>query len=97
MIANIFIFFGLTFFFFGAIGTIRFPDIYTRLQASSKCEGAGAIALLVGLMIREGFNIFSLRILMIVFFMILTNPVSTHAIARSAVMRGIKPWRKKVK
>jgi len=95
MIANLFIFFGLVFFFFGTIGTIRFPDIYTRLQSSSKCDGAGAVALFVGLMIREGFNIFSLRILIITFFLLLTNPVSTHAIARSAAIRGIKPWRKK--
>ena len=95
MISNLFIFFGLTFFFFGTIGTIRFPDIYTRLQTSSKCDGAGAVALLVGLMIREGLNMFSLRILVIIFFLLLTNPISTHVIARSAVISGIKPWRKK--
>lgn len=93
MISDFFIFFGLTFFFFGTIGTIRFPDIYTRLQTSSKCDGAGAVSLLVGLMIREGLNMFSLRILVIIFFLLLTNPVSTHAIARSAVISGIKPWR----
>ena len=94
MISNLFIFFGLTFFFFGTIGTIRFPDIYTRLQTSSKCDGAGAVALLLGLMIREGLNMFSLRILVIIFFLLLTNPVSTHAIARSAVISGIKLWRR---
>ena len=94
MIANFFIFFGLIFFFFGTIGIIRFPDIYTRLQASSKCDGAGTVALFAGLIIREGFNDFSLRILIIIFFLLLTNPVSTHAIARSAAIRKIKPWRK---
>ena len=94
MIANSFIFFGLVFFFFGTIGIIRFPDIFTRLQASSKCEGAGMVALFIGLIILEGFNIFSLRIFIITFFLLITNPVSTHAIARSAVIRGIRPWRK---
>ncbi len=95
MIASVFIFFGLVFFFFGTVGMIRFPDIYTRLQASSKCDGAGTVALLIGLILLEGFNIFSLRILIIIFFLLITNPVSTHAIARSAAIRGIKPWRKK--
>jgi len=95
MIAYLFIFLGLVFIFFGTLGIIRFPDIYTRLQTSSKCDTAGAVALLVGLMVREGLNSFSLRILIILIFLVLTNPVATHAIARSAAIRGIKPWRKK--
>ena len=95
MIAYIFIFLGLIFIFFGTLGIIRFPDIYTRLQTSSKCDAAGAVAILVGLMVREGLNSLSLRILVILLFLLLTNPVSTHAIARSAAIRGIKPWRNK--
>jgi len=95
MIAYLFIFLGLVFMFFGTLGIIRFPDIYTRLQTSSKCDTAGAVALLVGLMVREGLNLFSLRILIILIFLLLTNPVATHAIARSAAIRGIKPWLKK--
>ena len=95
MIAYLFIFLGLVFMFFGTLGIIRFPDIYTRLQASSKCDAAGAVALLIGLMMREGLNSFSLRILIILIFLLLTNPVATHAIARSAAVRGIKPWVKK--
>lgn len=97
MIAYLFIFLGLVFIFFGTLGIIRFPDIYTRLQTSSKCDAAGAVALLVGLMVREGLDSFSLRILIILIFLLLTNPVASHAIARSAAIKGIKPWRKKKK
>ncbi len=97
MIAYLFIILGLVFIFFGTLGIIRFPDIYTRLQTSSKCDAAGAIALLVGLMVREGLDSLSLRILIILMFLLLTNPVASHAIARSAAIRGIKPWRKKKK
>lgn len=97
MIAYLFIILGLVFIFFGTLGIIRFPDIYTRLQTSSKCDAAGAIALLVGLMVREGLGSLSLGILIILVFLLLTNPVASHAIARSAAIRGIKPWRKKKK
>ena len=97
MIAYVFILFGLVFFLFGTLGIIRFPDIYTRLQASSKCDGAGTVALFIGLIVLEGLNVFSLRILIIIFFLLITNPVSTHAIARSAAIRRIMPWRKKEK
>ena len=34
---------GLLFNFFGCIGLIRFPDVYTRLQASAKCVTSGII------------------------------------------------------
>jgi len=95
MIAYLFIFLGLVLIFFGTLGIIRFPDIYTRLQTSSKCDAAGAVALLVGLMVREGLGSLSLEILIILVFLLLTNPVASHAIARSAAIRGIKPWRKK--
>ncbi len=97
MIAYLFIFLGLVFIFFGTLGIIRFPDIYTRLQTSSKCDAAGAVALLGGLMVREGLGSLSLGILIILVFLLLTNPVASHAIARSAAIRGIKPWRKKKK
>ena len=97
MIAYLFIFLGLVLIFFGTLGIIRFPDIYTRLQTSSKCDAAGAVALLVGLMVREGLGSLSLGILIILVFLLLTNPVASHAIARSAAIRGIKPWRKKKK
>jgi multicomponent Na+:H+ antiporter subunit G len=97
MIAYLFIFLGLVFIFFGTLGIIRFPDIYTRLQTSSKCDAAGALSLLVGLIVREGLDSLSLRILIILMFLLLTNPVASHAIARSAAIRGIKPWRKKKK
>ena len=88
---------GISSYIFGTLGIIRFPDIYTRLQTSSKCDAAGAVALLVGLMVREGLDSFSLRILIILIFLLLTNPVASHAIARSAAIKGIKPWRKKKK
>lgn len=97
MIAYVFIFFGLVFIFFGTLGIIRFPDIYTRLQTSSKCDAAGSVAVFVGLMIKEGLNSFSVKILVILLFLLLTNPVATHAIARSAAIRGVKPWRKNIK
>jgi len=77
MIAYLFIILGLVFIFFGTLGIIRFPDIYTRLQTSSKCDAAGAVALLVGLMVREGLDSLSLRILLILVFLLLTNPVAT--------------------
>jgi multicomponent Na+:H+ antiporter subunit G len=93
LISSAFFVVGMAFMFFGTLGVIRFPDVYTRLQSSSKCDAAGVISILIGLMLGEGFSIVSLRILVIMVFLLLTNPVATHAIARSAAKRKIRPWR----
>ncbi|MHC4500315.1 MAG: monovalent cation/H(+) antiporter subunit G, partial [Planctomycetota bacterium] len=39
---------GILFDIFGCIGLVRFPDVYNRLQASTKCVTLGTILLLFG-------------------------------------------------
>jgi len=89
-----FLFLSIFFAFFGNIGMLRFPDIYTRLQASSKCATTSLLSLFIGLIILKGFSSISVRILVIGIFFLLTGPVASHAIARSAYEGGILPWRK---
>ena len=47
---------GLLFDFFGCLGLIRFPDVYTRLQASAKCVTLGTCGILFGLFLFKGFT-----------------------------------------
>ena len=70
---------------------LRFPDFYTRLHAGSKCLVAGGISILLAFMLLEGFNFTSLKLLIIIVFLLATNPVATHAIARSAYKYGLRP------
>ncbi|PIZ17166.1 cation:proton antiporter [Candidatus Desantisbacteria bacterium CG_4_10_14_0_8_um_filter_39_17] len=93
MIAYIFFGLGIFFMFFGVLGVLKFPDIYTRLQASSKCGITGVISIFLGLIIRQGISIFSLKILLISLFILITSPVASHIIAQSAFKSGLKPWR----
>jgi len=83
---------GLIFNFFGCIGLIRFPDIYSRLQASAKCVTLGTCGILFGLFIFKGFTPVGIKALLCLLFIILTAPVSAHALARSAYRSGVKPW-----
>ena len=46
----IFIVIGLLFDLFGCLGLIRLPDIYNRLQASTKCVTLGTCSILFGLL-----------------------------------------------
>ncbi|MBE0478317.1 monovalent cation/H(+) antiporter subunit G [Candidatus Aerophobetes bacterium] len=93
-------FMGLGIFFgiFGNIGLLRFPDIYTRLQASSKCSTTSLFSIFIACMLLEGFTPMTGRILLIALFFLVTGPVTSHIIGRHAWERGVIPWkRKKVK
>jgi multicomponent Na+:H+ antiporter subunit G len=88
---------GLVFDFFGCLGLIRFPDIYTRLQASAKCITLGTCGVLLGLFIIKGVTAAGIKALLCLAFILLTAPVSAHALARAAYRSGVKPCRETVR
>ena len=92
VVGSILILVGLTFDFFGCLGLIRFPDVYTRLQASAKCITLGTCGILLGLICFKGFSATGIKALLCMIFIILTAPVSAHALARAAYRSGVKPW-----
>jgi len=91
-IGTILIIIGLTFDFFGCIGLIRFPDVYGRLQASAKCVTLGTCGILFGLFLFKGFTATGIKALLCILFIMLTAPVSAHALARGAYRSGVKLW-----
>jgi multicomponent Na+:H+ antiporter subunit G len=92
----IFIFVGLAFDFFGCLGLIRLPDLYNRLHASIKCVTLGTSSILLGLFIFKGFSPTGIKALLCIAFLLLTAPVSAHALARSAHRAGVKLCRDSV-
>lgn len=80
---------GVLFSLVGVIGTLRFPDVFTRLHASGKVSALGLAFLLVGTMILLPGS--TLKLILLLMFIVLTAPVSTHAIAVAAVRSGLNP------
>lgn len=68
----------------GGLGVLRMPDVYNRIHAETMCVVGGAIVILIGVAVYRGYSLFSLKALIIALFLFLTNPVSSHAIARAA-------------
>lgn len=95
-IGMVFIIIGLVFDFFGCLGLIRLPDLYNRLQAATKCVTLGTCGILFGLFLFKGFTAAGLKALLCILFIILTAPVSAHALARGAHKSGVKIWDKSV-
>jgi len=96
IIANIFIIIGITFDLFGCIGLVRMPDIYNRLQASTKCVTLGTCGILLGVLVKFGFSAAGVKSLLCIIFILLTSPVAAHALARGAHKAGVKLWNKSV-
>lgn len=95
---------GLTFNLLGSIGILRFPDVYTRLHAGSKCVTFGSIftslaVIVYGLAMwyTQDFKVLYsdmvIHTVIAVICLFITNPTSTHAIARAAHRSGILPIR----
>ena len=73
---------GAVFLFSAGLGVLRMPDTYNRIQTGTKATTLGTILILVGLAFLHPAWTFKLIIL--IFFVMLTNPVSSHALARAA-------------
>jgi len=96
IIALIFIVVGIAFDLFGSIGLVRMPDVYNRLQASTKCVTLGTCGILFGVFVKFGFSAAGVKALLCILFLLLTAPVSAHALARGAHKSGVKLWEKSV-
>ena len=83
---------GLFFVLAGTLGVLRLPDFYTRLHAAGMTDTLGAELILLGLIIQSGFTQMSLKLLLVAFFLLITSPTATHAVAYAAYKAGLKPY-----
>ncbi|HTY44492.1 MAG TPA: monovalent cation/H(+) antiporter subunit G [Patescibacteria group bacterium] len=91
-----FIVVGIAFDLFGCLGLIRMPDIYNRLQTSTKCVTLGTCSILFAVFVKFGFTAAGVKALLCILFLLLTAPVSAHALARGTHRSGVKLWEKSV-
>jgi len=89
--AYVFMVGGVFFAFSSAVGIIRFPDVYTRIHAGTKALTGGAMLVLTGAALIAPNWQAAAKILLIAGFFLLTNPLSSHAIARACYRHGILP------
>ena len=63
-------------------GVYRFNFVINRMHIAAACDTLGILMILIGLIILNGFNVMSLKLILIVGFMWLANPVSSHLICK---------------
>ena len=74
-----------------ALGLLRMPDFYTRVHAASVTDTLGVGLVLLGLLLQAGFTLVAAKLLMIALLILFTSPTASHALARAAFVRGVKP------
>ena len=82
--------FGAFFFFVGTVGLIRLPSAITRVHATTKADTLGLGLIICGLILIIGFNVTSLKLLLVLVFVWITNPTAAHMITRAMVNKTSK-------
>jgi len=90
LISAIIVLIGAIFLFLGALGVLRMPDVYNRMQAGTKATTLGTILFSVGIGLANLESAWCGKVIIIILFVISTNPVSSNVIARAAHYSGIK-------
>ena len=84
---------GSAFALLAALGVLRMPDVFTRMQASTKASTLGLGCLLVGATLQMGDLGSFIRAAAIGAFVLLTTPVAGHVIARASYYADVPLWK----
>ena len=79
------------FVFVGGVGALRMPDLYTRMHAASVTDSIAPMLIVAGLLLQSGFTLFSVKLVAILLFLLLTGPTASNALASAALLAGKIP------
>ena len=100
VIIDLFIVGGCFFAFAGAVGIVRMPDTFSRMQSSTNITTLGILLTLVGaflyfLLVMPSWGS-AAKVVVIGVLTVVANPVGGHAVARAAYRIGVRPKRELV-
>lgn len=87
LVGSILILLGAVFLFSAGLGMFRMPDAYTRIQAGTKASTLGNMLVLAGIAFYHPD--WTLKLVIVAYFVLMTNPISSHALARAAYAIGV--------
>ncbi len=75
----------------GGVGLLRLPDFFSRVHATGVTESLAAPLLLMGLMLQMDWSLELVKVLLIIVFVLATNPTASNAMAKAAMHDGYEP------
>ena len=82
---------GAAFCLIGGLGLLRLPDVFARMHGAGIIDTMGVGMILLGLMFQAGLSIVTVKLVLIIAFILYTTPTATHALSRAILNSGIKP------
>ena len=82
---------GSIFALIGGIGLLRLPDLFSRMHGAGITDTLGAGLVLSGLIVHAGIGLVTFKLIAVLFFLLVTSPPATHALAQSALTHGVQP------
>jgi multicomponent Na+:H+ antiporter subunit G len=82
LIGSLIVLLGAVFLFSAGLGLLRMPDAFTRIQAGTKATTLGNMLVLIGLAFYHPGWTF--KLVLVAYFVLMTNPISSHALSRAA-------------
>jgi multicomponent Na+:H+ antiporter subunit G len=91
LVSWILIFLGSLFIITGGVGLLRLPDFYSRIHAAGITDTVGSWLILLGLMFQSGLTLNTARLVILLFLLVATSPLASHALCKAAYLRGLDP------
>jgi len=101
VISGVLLVLGSFFSLIGAVGLLRLPDFYARSHAVGVADTMGAGLIMVGLMVHtltlidsvglHGEVMVLIKLAAVLTFLLVTSPISGHAVTRAAWRSGLMP------
>ncbi len=87
---------GVLFDLSGCVGLVRLPDVYNRIQASTKCVVLGTTLILLGAMVSLASPQAVVKGIICILFILITSSTAAHALSHAAHRSGVSLWDKSV-
>jgi multicomponent Na+:H+ antiporter subunit G len=91
IVAGVLLMGGVFFSVVGGIGLIRLPDLFSRMHGSGMTDTLGAGLILTGLALHSGYDLVTIKLIAVMFFLLVTSPTATHTLCRAALADGLRP------
>jgi multicomponent Na+:H+ antiporter subunit G len=87
---------GAVFAALAAVGILRMPDLYMRIQAATKSSTLGVSCIVLGAALHFDETAATTKAVLVVAFLFLTAPVAAQMIGRAAYAAGVELWSRSV-
>jgi len=89
IVMNVILVLSWVFIVFGMIAVFRLKNIYSRILSSTTIDTVGSLLIIISLFFAVDSFRFVVRLVMLIAFLLITNPISSHVNIRSAYLTGI--------